>query len=345
MTHRPSTTLRRAGGAVVLVAALAACGQNGNASEGDAEASFYEGENLDFVVPYDAGGGYDVYARAMAPYLGECLGAEVVVRNEPGAGSLLATNATAAADPDERRIQIVNTVGATSAQIAGAEGVLFDMSDFSVIGRVATAPDTIAVASGGNLQSFQDIIDSEEPVRFAATGPGSNEYIAASVLSAIYGFPYEVITGFGGSGEARLSVIAGNTDAHASTWDSHLGAIESGEITPVLITSDEPVELLPGTPLVTDFAPESEDGETLIEDLVNLETLGRGLVAPPGLPENQLTELREAFECATSNEELIAELEGQQRPLDVLTGDEYIELIQSVLDSSPEFIEAVKASF
>ncbi|SOC49507.1 Tripartite-type tricarboxylate transporter, receptor component TctC [Blastococcus aggregatus] len=345
MTHRPLTALRRAGGAAVLVAALAACGQDGETSGDGAEANFYEGENLDFVVPYDAGGGYDVYARAIAPYLGECLGAEVVVRNEPGAGSLLATNATAAAGPEDRRIQITNSVGTTSAQIAGAEGVMFDMSEFSMIGRLATAPDTVAVAADSDLEDFQDIIDSEETVRFVATGPGSNEYIAASVLSAIYGFPYEVITGFGGSGEARLAVIAGNADAHASTWDSHLGAIESGELNPVLVTSDEPVELLPDTPVLTDFTPESEEGQVLVEDLVNLETLGRGLVAPPGLPENQLTELREAFECATTNEELIAELEGQQRPLDVLNGDEYLELIESVIDSSPEFIEAVKASF
>jgi tripartite-type tricarboxylate transporter receptor subunit TctC len=345
MTHRPLTALRRAGGAALLVTALAACGQNGDSSGDSADAKFYEGENLDLVVPYDAGGGYDVYARAFAPYLGECLGAEVVVRNEPGAGSLLATNATAAAGPDDRRIQITNSVGTTSAQIAGADGVMFDMSEFSMIGRLATAPDTVAVAADADLKDFQDIIDSEEPVRFVATGPGSNEYIAASVLSAIYGFPYEVITGFGGSGEARLAVIAGNADAHASTWDSHLSSIESGELNPVLITSDEPVELLPGTPVVTDFAPESEEGQALVDDLVNLETLGRGLVAPPGLPENQLSELREGFQCATTNEELIAELEGQQRPLDVLDGDEYLELIQSVIDSSPEFVEAVKASF
>ncbi len=66
--------------------------------EGEA---FYQGETIDLVVPYDPGGGYDVYARAIAPYLGECLGAEIVVKNEPGAGGLLASNATAVADADE----------------------------------------------------------------------------------------------------------------------------------------------------------------------------------------------------------------------------------------------------
>jgi tripartite-type tricarboxylate transporter receptor subunit TctC len=345
MTHRPLTTLRRTGGAVVLVAALAACGQDADAT-GDAEnAKFYEGENLDFVVPYDAGGGYDVYARAMAPYLGECLGAEIVVRNEPGAGSLLATNTTAKSGADERRIQITNSVGTTSAQIAGADGVMFDMSEFSIIGRVATAPDTVALATDGRLGSFQDVIDSEETVRFAATGPGSNEYIAASVLSAIYGFPIEVVTGFGGSGEARLAVIAGNADAHASTWDSVLAPVESGEVKAVVVASDEPVELLPDTPVVTDFVPESDEGKELLDDLVALETLGRGLVAPPGLPENQLAELREGFACATSNEDLIQELEQQQRPIDVLDGEEYAELLESVIDASPQFAAVLKDSF
>ncbi|MCF6506432.1 hypothetical protein E9549_03270 [Blastococcus sp. MG754426] len=343
MSHRSMTALRRTGGAAVLVAALAACGQNADA--GAEAGKYYEGENLDFVVPYDAGGGYDVYARALAPYLGECLGAEVVVRNEPGAGSLLATNSTANAGPDERRIQITNSVGTASAQIAGADGVMFDMSEFSIIGRVATAPDTVAVASDGRLSSFQDMIDSEETVRFAATGPGSNEYIAASVLSAIYGFPIEVVTGFGGSGEARLAVIAGNADAHASTWDSVLGPVESGEVEAIVVASDEPVELLPDMPVVTDFVPETDEGKELLDDLVDLETLGRGLVAPPGLPEERLAELREGFECATSNEELIAELDQQQRPIDVLTGDEYAELLESVLDTSPEFAAVLEESF
>ncbi|MCW2696462.1 MAG: Tripartite-type tricarboxylate transporter, receptor component TctC [Modestobacter sp.] len=346
MSHRRLTSLRRSGGAALLVTALAACGQNGGGDgTADQASKYYEGENVDLVVPYDPGGGYDVYARALAPYLGECLGAEVVVRNEPGAGSLLATNATAAAGPDDRRIQILNSVGATSAQLASAQGAQFDMAEFSVVGRLATAADTVSVAVDGGFQSFQDVIDAESPVRFAATGPGSNEYIAASVLSAIYGFPLEVITGFGGSGEARLAVVSGSADAHASTWDSTLGAVTNGEVRAVVVATDEPVELLPDTPLVTEFEPGTEEGKGLLESLVALETLGRGIVAPPGLPEERLTELRTAFECATGNQELNAQLDGQQRPLDVLSGEEYEALVASVLDASPEFTEVVKDSF
>lgn len=336
-------------GVAALVLTLTACGGEDTAASGDSaaagEESFYEGETLDFVVPFDPGGGYDAYARAIAPYLGDCLGAQVVVRNEPGAGGLLATNATSAAGPDDRRIQITNTVGNVSAQIADAEGVQYDMAEFSMIGRVSAPADSVAVAADGNVSDFQQIIDANQPVRFVATGPGSNEYIVPNILAAIYGFPIEVITGFPGSGEARLAVVSGDADAHVQSWDSQLGAVEAGEVRSVLLASDEGVEELPDTPTVMDFEPESEDGQQLRDDLVALEKTGRGVIAPPGLPEEQLTELREGFDCAVGNDELVAELEEQQRPLDVMSGAEWEELVEDVLGASDQFQTIVAESF
>ena len=55
---------------------------------------FYRGRNLMLVVGYGPGGGYDVYARVMARFIGRHVpgNPNVVVQNMPGAGSLLATN-------------------------------------------------------------------------------------------------------------------------------------------------------------------------------------------------------------------------------------------------------------
>lgn len=328
-----------------LAVALVACGGGAEDAGSASEGAFYEGKTVDLVVPYDPGGGYDVFSRTLAPYLGECLGAQVVVRNEPGAGSLLATNATAQAGPDDLRLQILNAGGAAAAQIAGADGARFDLNDFSYLGRLANAPDVVSVAPDGDFQSFDDIIEAQAPVRFVTTGPGSQESIAASVLSAAYGFPLELITGFSGSGEARNAVVAGNADAHALPVDSTLAAITSGDVRPVVVIDEEPNELVPDVPPVSTLEPEGEEGQALVDSLVGLEQLGRPIVAPPGLPKERLTELREAFQCAVENEELLAEYESQQRPVAVLGGDEFVELLTSVLDASPEFEAAIKATF
>jgi tripartite-type tricarboxylate transporter receptor subunit TctC len=336
------------GMAVTLLAAIAGCGSEDEAEPagGGAEAaSPFEGERIEFVVPYEPGGGYDVYARAIAPYLADCLGGEAIVVNQPGAGGLLATNQTAVAKPDGLRIQILNMPGVVSSQIAGAEGVQFDLNDFSWIGRVAAPPDAAVVGSDGGLQTFPDIADSTEPVKFVATGPGSNEYISAAVLAEAYDIPHEIITGFVGSGEARTAVVAGNADVHILPFDSQLSAVESGDVQPVVVVAEEQEELLPDTPPITEFEPATAEGQELVQSLITLGETGRGVAAPPGLPEDRLAALRAGFTCALENDELLQQLESQDRPVDYLEGTEYQELVSEVLNPAPEFERVVTESF
>jgi tripartite-type tricarboxylate transporter receptor subunit TctC len=338
-------------GATVLVLALAACGEDSaesptaEATDGGAEP-YYAGQTVEFVVPYDPGGGYDTYARALAPYLGDCLdGATVVVQNEPGAGGLLALNNTFTTSPDKRRLQIVNSVGAVSSQLAGAEGVQFDMTEFSAIGRIAASPSVVAVAADSDVQDFQELIDSNEPIRFPATGPGANDFSTPQILAAIYGFETDMITGFQGSGEARLALISGDGEAYAQSWDSMLGSIQAGEVRPLVVASTEPVEELPDVPTLADYEPVTENGEKIRQGLAALEATGRGIVAPPGLPEERLTELREAFTCTFENEELLDEFEKQERPVATLAGDEWQDVVETALNSGEDFTALVTEFF
>jgi tripartite-type tricarboxylate transporter receptor subunit TctC len=258
---------------------------------------------------------------------------------------LLATNSTAVAGSDENRLQLLNTIGFAAAQIAGAEGVEFDLNELSHVGRISSPPMAVAVGADSDIQSFDDIIEATEPVRFVATGPGSDGYVFATGLAEAYDFPYEVITGFAGSGEARNALVAGNADAMALAFDSLLGAVESGEVRSVLLVAEEGHEWMPDAPPSAEFEPAGEGGQALLESLIALGATGRSVAGPPGMPEDRLAEAREAFECALSNEELLSEMESQQRPVDYLGGDEYAEQVQQVLDASPEFEAAIKASF
>ncbi|MGH2601935.1 MAG: Bug family tripartite tricarboxylate transporter substrate binding protein, partial [Dehalococcoidia bacterium] len=159
-------------GALLLV--LAACADaaptaeqtTGAEGSGGEAAAPFEGQTVEFVVPYEPGGGYDQYVRIIAPYLGDCLGADVIAVNEPGAGSLLATNQTAVAEPDGTRIQILNTIGAVSAQVAEEEGARYDLADFSWLARIAGEPNVLSVSANSDFQDFDDLINAEEPVRF-----------------------------------------------------------------------------------------------------------------------------------------------------------------------------------
>lgn len=348
-TPRPTSRLG-ATLALVLAATLGACASGGggepagpgNATEA-AEKDPFAGKDLDFVVPYEPGGGYDAYARALAPYIGKCLDARVVVRNEPGAGGLRATNRTAVSPGDANRIQIVNTVGLVSAEIAQAEGAQFKLADLAWVGRVSSPPNVLVVGKDSPIKDFGDIVDATQPVRYVAQGQGANDYIAPYVISETIGYPYKIITGFAGSGEARAAVIAGQADAHVLPIDSQLSAIKSGDVRPVVTIDEEPDPLLPDTPSIYETELPAEAKET-IDSLVAMGKTGRGIIAPPKIDEDRLEALRAAFDCAVKDEALLKELEQQKRPLNILSGKETEELVQQVLDSPEPFRKLVEQS-
>ncbi len=343
MATMPNRTPLRAALAAALtaalLAALTACGSGGGGT------GAFAGEDVDLVVPYEPGGGYDAYARVLAPYLEGCLDATVVVRNEPGAGGLVATARTAAADSEENRIEIVNTVGLVSAQIAQADGVNFDLNELNWIGRVAAPPNVVVVGASNPIQSFSDLVHPARPVRFVTTGPGANDYIAPNILGAAYGFPMEIVTGFAGAPEARSAIVAGSADAHILPVDSQLAGIESGDVRPVVTLDDERDPLVPDTPTVYEMAVPDGHTKAMIDSLVALGRTGRGLIAPPQMPQERVEALRGAFRCAIGDEQLVGDLEQQQRPLDPLGGPETAQLVTEALAAPEGFRQLVVASY
>src|SRR5258705_13377777 len=73
----------------LAVALLGAC-----PAQADDVAEFYKGKRINLIVSYGPGGGYDVYARVLAKYIGKYIPGSptIVVQNMPGAGSLRGAN-------------------------------------------------------------------------------------------------------------------------------------------------------------------------------------------------------------------------------------------------------------
>ena len=64
-----------------------------------AEAAYFKDKTVRIIVGYGPGGGYDAYARMIAPYLSKTLAASVIVENLPGAGGIAALNRTTVSPP------------------------------------------------------------------------------------------------------------------------------------------------------------------------------------------------------------------------------------------------------
>src|SRR5258706_13448773 len=103
--------------ALGLACGLALFAARQDARAQGAEEAFYKGKTVKMIVGYGPGGGYDVYARMLAPHLSKVLGATVVVENQPGAGGLNALDKLYAAPPDGLQLMLANGTPAAMPQL------------------------------------------------------------------------------------------------------------------------------------------------------------------------------------------------------------------------------------
>jgi tripartite-type tricarboxylate transporter receptor subunit TctC len=301
-----------------------------------------EGELITIELGVSPGGGYDQYARMVAPYLAEELGADVVVENVTGAGGLLSLNRVYNSPPDGTTITLINGAGVLGSVIGGAEGVEFELDDMTWIGRLAGEPRLVTVNADSPYESADDLVGSSERITFAATGPTSGAGIVSALSIEALGLENgEVIYGFDGSEESTLSVTAGELDAVANTLGTAMTNVNAGDHRPLILIGSERAEELPDVPTYNELGLEGEAAD-IAAAMVAITEGGRLLAAPPNMPDEIINELRTAFENIIQNEELLAEAETQDLPIQWRNAQEVEQIIEDALNAPP-IVEEVLA--
>lgn len=356
MTRR--TERRRSTRAAVLLPAIgllaAACGggadtpsggQAGGGGGDAAEESCYEGKTASFVVPFSPGGGYDVIARGLAPFLEDELGADaVVVENMPGAGGLTAANTLYAEEPDGLTFGLFAAQGIVGSSLAGASGASFDPEKFTYVARLAQDQRVLLASPQSGLTSVEDL-EGAGPLQYATAGTGAADNVDANVLPTILGLDnVEIVSGFEGSSETELAVTSGTVQLGSGTLGTRINGIENGDQIPVLLLGRERAEDLPDVPALLEL--DLGDQEELAEAYIGLQEVGRSVFAPPEMDENCLTQLQDALEATLSNPEFQEEIGGSvDVPFEYSDGNELRESVENVLNAPEELVALLKKAY
>jgi tripartite-type tricarboxylate transporter receptor subunit TctC len=365
----PQHTLARSR-ALALTAALAlalsACGGSDDDTDNDASGSgsgsdtgsadagsfggcgsgesVLSGETLRLVVGTDPGGGYDAYARMIAPFLADELGAEVVVENQPGAGGLKAVNSMIAGKKDGTHMMIMNATGNISSVLAGVQGASFPIDELTYIGRVAREPYIITGAADGPYETWDDVIAAEDQPKIGSTGLGSEAYINGALVNELFDLGGEVIAGYDSASEAELGLLAGDIQLFPGNIDSRIKQIESGDAIGLLGVSTETIEELPDMAVIGDYDL-AQDKQELFEAHLALSEIGRPLIGPPGMEADVVADWRAAMRCAFENPELEAAAEEQGRPISYMTGEETEALAKQSASPPDSFVQFLKDAY
>jgi tripartite-type tricarboxylate transporter receptor subunit TctC len=315
---------------VLLLTAACGGGNNSGSNSSETEEQPLAGETIDFAVPYAAGGGFDLYARLLAEPLAEELGADIIVRNEPGAGGLVAANSTWNAEPDGSRIMIADTPGMLLTVLSGDEGARFEPNEFSWIARVVGSPEVVLVSESGPIDSAEDLVTVGEDggLVFSSVGVFDSDSIGAQLVGEVMGVDVESVTGFDGTGDAFAAVLRGDTDAMNMSAEAAKEYVDSGEGRVVAILDTEENELHPGVPALSDVVDaQFEDLIAIHGDLIGV---GRTILGPPGMSDAVLQAYRDAFATILNDEAVVEEAEQQGYPIDPLSGEEVADMVARV---------------
>lgn len=287
--------------------ALCLCAAATSARAQDAEAAYYKGKTVRIIVGFGPGGGYDTYARMIAPYLAKALGTTVVVENQPGAGGITALDNLVAAPKDGLQIMHLNGSAAALSQVIGLPGVRYDLAKLGPLATISVSPFVWLDAPNSPIKTPQDAMDAHKKLSWAAAG-------AIDVLSAGAAFTCQelklecsIVPGYAGSNEAVLAISKGEMDALYVSDTSANDYVKSGQTRAVTVIGRKRSPFFPDTPTIFEALHLTADQEFFFDYYAAMGDLSRIIVAPPDLPPARLAFLQAAVKKALTDPDLVAQ--------------------------------------
>lgn len=312
--------------------------QTAGTQQAEDPAAFYKGKIINWIVPFEPGGGYDVYSRMLAPFFEKYTGATVIVKNVPGAGSLVGTNQVFETKDDGLTVCITNNVGLISAVLSQQEGVKFDLNKFTWLGRIVADAKVVTVGKNFPIEDAKNLKTLGRPFKVGATGKGSSNYLDAVIVKEVSGLPMDIVTGYGGSSEIDLSIARGELDGTGGSYSSRIPLVKSGDQKMFLLISGKIPEQVTS---LKDLAV-NDEALAMLKAYEGMQSSGRAVVAPPGIPEARANFLRDALKKAMEDPEAIAQFEKGKKEIGYASADEVKAMVTDALNAPQKFVDLLK---
>lgn len=313
-----------------FAAAPAAQAQNG-------EAAFFKGKTIRILVGFSAGGGYDAYARMMAPYMGQRLGANVIVENMPGAGSMTAMNTLYVAEPDGLRLMLANGTAAGLSQIMDSPAARFNLASYSHLGTVSASPWLWLVHKDTAEKTPADFVKSGRTLNWSANGPIDGLSDGAQITCAVTKLKCKIVMGFKSSNDSALAVTRKEMDAVFVSDTSANNYVRSNDLRAVANMSRNRSRFFPNVPTIYEAVKMTPEDEWLMDFHGTVQDLGRILIAPPKMAPARLDYLRTVVKDALADPKLMAEGEKSQRYVDYIDAEKTMQAVRrAISDVTPE---------
>jgi tripartite-type tricarboxylate transporter receptor subunit TctC len=309
---------------------------------------FYKGKTIDLVIGYPPGGSNDVFARFVARHMGRFIpgNPNIVTRNMPGGGSLLAANYLFAIAPkDGSVLGIVSPTAPLDAKL-GNPAAKYQPEKFNWIGRVGAAVNPLFVWHTQPFTSWKQALTQE--ITLSATGAGSTVSVYPTVLNNVMKTRFKLVMGYKGSGEAMLAMERGETAGHSTAWEAlktqHPDWITGKKVRFLLQFALERHPEMADVPTAIEIA-ETAEQKAILRAVLNATEIGKPFLTTPGVPAERVEVLRRAFDKMAADPQFKEEFEKAKVELNPRTGEQLQKLVEELVAMPPDLLVKVKAVY
>jgi tripartite-type tricarboxylate transporter receptor subunit TctC len=318
-----------------------------------AQTPYHQGKTVTIVVGTLAGDLYDLYARAIALFMGRYIpgNPNIIVQNMPGAGHMIAANYIYnVAKPDGLTMGAINA-GLYFEQLAGRPEVKFDWTKYTWIGNATQSPQVLYMRADSPFKTIEDVRSAKEPPKCGTTGTSNMGYFVPKLLEETIGAKFNVVAGYQGGSEIDLAVERGEIQCRSLSTEAYfsrepfLSWRKSGFARELVQGGRVRLEKLPNTPTVFELMDKyktSEDGRRLATALLASGEFHRPYLAPPNMRPEHVKMLREAFNRTMKDPDFLAETKKKRLEIDPTTGEEVEALAKEVMAQPKEVLDRLK---
>ena len=245
----------------------------------------YPSKEITLTCNSAAGGGYDIYARMVAPYMTKYLkelspnakGGDVKVKNMPGASGLQAYEYVLQAKPDGYTFGDFNS-GSLYAMLYGSQKIGFDPRSYTWLFSL-TKTTRVFISNKKGLATWEELVakSKKEPLTLIVPQFGTTAHLDCICAVEITKIPAKIVA-MEGTADVVNAVIRGDADAALVSYDSVSTVAEAKEVNTLVSFTEE--KILPWVPTIV---------EKGFPDCTKyMRRIGRHFMAPPNLdPERE----------------------------------------------------------
>jgi tripartite-type tricarboxylate transporter receptor subunit TctC len=313
--------------------------------QADPVTDFYKGKTVRMVIGYGPGGGYDIYGRLAAEFLGRHIPGNptIVPVSMPGGGSLKATEYLYQVAPQDG-----THLGSVMQQIALAtivdDKTKINVASFNYLGRLTSNIDIAVALPATGIVSFEEARRRE--VVLGADQSGSMSVVYAKTLNAYGGARLKIIRGYSGSAEVQLAAERGELEVNGSyslpaVLASRPAWVRDRAVTILYQNALKRFHLLEHVPTILDLML-NDEGRQAARVIAGAGEIGRSIIVTPGVPPERLAALRTAFQAMLKDSEFLAATKSRNLLFDPAGGEEMDAITRETMTLPASTVSALK---